>query len=142
MIIKKAGLLLLFLGCACCIQAQNVVVSQNPKIEQLVEDHKTVNAKIAVIEGFRIQIFFDSGNNSRSNAETAKQKFSSQHPAVQAYLTFKEPNFRVRVGDFRTRNEARGFLKQIILDYPNAFVIKDEIKLPPLKTENPTEIPE
>lgn len=114
------------------VSGQNIIVQQDSKTTNLISEHKKANAKIGVIEGFRIQIFFDSGNNSKTNAEQAKSKFLAQHPEVVAYLTFKEPNFRVRVGDFRTRNEARGFLKKIINEYQNAFVIKDEIKYPPL----------
>jgi hypothetical protein len=119
------------------IQSQNIVIVQDPKISNLVQEHRNATTKIDYIEGYRIQIFFDSGNNSKSNADVAKSKFSTQYPDVPIYLSFKEPNFKVRVGDFRTRNEARGFLKQISIEYPNAFVIKDEIKLPILilKTE-------
>lgn len=112
------------------LQSQNIVVVEDPKISNLVKEHRNATTKIDYIEGYRIQIFFDSGNNSKSNADAAKSKFSAQYPEVPIYLSFKEPNFKVRVGDFRTRNEARGFLKQISVEYPNAFVIKDEIKLP------------
>ena len=131
-IIKKIGIFLVFILFIGIGKAQNVVIQQDPKVGKLVEEHKKANTKVGVIEGFRIQIFFDSGNNSKGNAEAAKSKFAAQYPTISVYLTFKEPNFRVRVGDFRTRNEARGFLKQISTEYPNAFVIKDEIKLPPL----------
>jgi hypothetical protein len=42
----------------------------------------------------------------------------------------------VRVGDYRTRLEAEAFLKRISGNYPNAFVVKDEIDFPKLgKTE-------
>ena len=112
------------------IQSQNIVIVQDLKVSNLVQEHHNATTKIDYIEGYRVQIFFDSGNNSKANAEAAKSKFSSQYPDVPIYLSFKEPNFKVRVGDFRTRNEARGFLKQISSEYPNAFVIKDEIKLP------------
>jgi len=115
------------------VQAQNISVVQSPAIGNLIEEHKKANTKIGTISGFRIQLFFDSGNNSKSNAEATKVKFSNQYPEVPVYLLYKEPNFKVRVGDFRTRSEARGFLKVISIEYPSAFVIKDEIKLPPLR---------
>lgn len=115
------------------VQGQNISVVQSPTIGNLVEEHKKANTKIGTISGFRIQLFFDSGNDSKSNAEATKIKFSTQYPEVPVYLLYKEPNFKVRVGDYRTRSEARGFLKQIAAEYPSAFVIKDEIKLPPLR---------
>ncbi len=126
--------ILFFVVSAYPLSAQNMVVHSDPKIEKLVEEHKKANLKVGLIEGYRIQIFFDSGANSRLNAESTKQKFSAKYPEVPVYLTYKEPNFRVRVGDFRNRAEARGFYHKIFNEYPNSFVIKDEIKLPSLQT--------
>lgn len=134
----KKFIFFLFLITSFHLQSQNIVVVQNSNIPKLAEAHRNANLKVGVIEGYRVQVFFDSGNNSKSNAETARAKFSAQYPNVPTYLSFKEPNFKVRVGDFRTRNEARGFLKQISVEYSNAFVIKDEIKLPSLNKETGT----
>ena len=78
----------------------------------------------------RIQIFFDSGNNSRENANEVIEAFEEEHPGIGAYLTFREPYYRVRVGDFRRKIEALGFLQKIKRDYPNAWVIKDLINFP------------
>ncbi len=112
--------------------SQSLQTTTGLGIDDLTRKYIQANAKVKTIMGFRVQIFFDSGNSSRNAAESARAKFKAKHPEVSAYLTFKEPNFRVRVGDFRTRHEARGFLNKIQLDYPNAFVIKDEINLPGL----------
>jgi len=49
---------------------------------------------------------------------------------VRAYLTFKAPNYKVRVGDFRTKLDAQRFLIELTADYPNAFIITDQINLP------------
>jgi hypothetical protein len=38
----------------------------------------------------------------------------------------------VRVGDFHTKMEAEKLLKAIERDYPNAFVVYDEINFPRL----------
>ena len=65
--------------------------------------------------------------NSREQANHFKNDFSSKYPQVNAYVIFKEPNFQVRVGDFRTRAEAVGFQKEIELLFPQSFVVKDAI---------------
>lgn len=88
------------------------------------------------IEGYRVQIFFDSGTNSGNRAEDAKKSFEEEYEGVPAYITWRAPNYRVRVGDFRSRLEAEKFLARISRDYPNAWVIKDEINYPPLNPEN------
>ncbi len=80
--------------------------------------------------GFYVQICSESGSNSRERAESVRKTFLSKCPKINAHVSFKEPNFRVRVGDFRTRAEARGFREQILIDFPQSFVVKDEIKYP------------
>jgi hypothetical protein len=57
-------------------------------------------------------------------------EFEEKYPDIGVYLTWKAPNFKVRVGDFGTRMEAEGFLNKIKKDYPIAWVIKDKIKFP------------
>ncbi|MDD2411956.1 MAG: SPOR domain-containing protein [Bacteroidales bacterium] len=114
------------------IKAQEVNIQKEAGIEELTTKYIQANEKVKSISGFRVQIFFDSGNNSRNAAETIQSRFNAKHHGTPSYLTFREPNFRIRVGDFRTRHEARGFLRQIQAEYPNAFVIKDEINLSPV----------
>jgi hypothetical protein len=108
-----------------------VVVHTEGKVTDLLEKHAKINkSHSGKLMGFCVQICFESGNNSREKAENIRRLFLSKYPKTSAYLSFKEPNFRVKVGDFRTRAEARGFRKEILADFPQAFVVKDEIKYP------------
>jgi hypothetical protein len=56
--------------------------------------------------------------------------FALLFPEIPAYVSWKAPNYRVRVGDYRTRLEAEKAMQMIMIDYPNAWVIKDEINFP------------
>lgn len=105
---------------------------QDEKIDLLLEKHIKLNEISNTIPGFRINIFFQSGNNSKTNAYQVKSNFMNKYPDTEAYVIYEEPNFKVKVGDFRTRMEARGFLQQIKADFPEAFVIKDQINFPKL----------
>ncbi|MDR1181564.1 MAG: SPOR domain-containing protein, partial [Bacteroidales bacterium] len=97
----------------------------------LLEKHIRINKNNSgKLIGFCVQICFESGNNSRERAEKIRRTFLSKYPKNSAYISFKEPNFRVRVGDFRTRAEARGFREKIFADFPQGFVVKDEVKYP------------
>ena len=119
------------LGLAICVHFQlsaQVYVHADPAVRQLMEKQMEINATmVGKSVGYRVQIFFSSGNNSREQAFKVKSDFSSKYPKVNAYISFKEPNFRVRVGDFRTRAEAFGFLKEIEALFPLSFVVKDDI---------------
>jgi hypothetical protein len=119
-------------------QDGQVNIVQDSRVDELLERHKQMNELLmsnpdhSGIDGYRVQIFFESGNKSSEAAREIKEEFEENYPAVDAYLTWKAPNFRVRVGDFRTRMEAEGFLQRILKDYPNAWVIKDKINFPSL----------
>jgi hypothetical protein len=104
-----------------------VEVIQDEKITQLAQQYKKLNSKNQVVDGFRVQIFFDSGSNSKKRASDAMDAFVGKYPTTRVFLSYKEPYYRVRVGNFRTLNEAVGFQKKIISDYPNAFPVKEKI---------------
>jgi translation initiation factor 2 alpha subunit (eIF-2alpha) len=116
-----------------------VVVHNDPLFDTLlfqfdsVQRIKAANPDNMGIDGFRVQIFFDSGTYSGDRANEVKEAFEENYEGVRAYVTWKAPNYRVRVGDFRSRLEAEKFLREVSEDYPNAWVIKDEINFPDLK---------
>jgi len=130
---KNLILTLLFLtlsGIALSQKVENLsYVNRDPRIDRLIEKHRQYNQANPGVDGFRVQIFFDSGNNSKRAAQTAREKFMEVNPDVVAYLTFKAPYYRVRVGDFRTKLEAEGFLFQLATAYPNAFTVPDRIQI-------------
>ena len=108
----------------------NIRLIQDDQVDLLVSKHIQINQNRKGIDGFRIQIFFDSGNNSKTRAQSIYESFQFKYPNVGAYLTFKTPNYKVRVGDFRTKLDAQRFLNEIIPDYPNAWIIEDQINFP------------
>ncbi|MCD6180496.1 MAG: SPOR domain-containing protein [Bacteroidales bacterium] len=102
-------------------------LSKEQRLDSLIMLHKELNAINSSIPGYRIQIYFESGNYSKSKAVEVKKAFESDYLGYSAYISFNEPYYRVRVGDFRTKIEAVGFLKKILRKYPNAFEVKDMI---------------
>ncbi len=114
------------------IEPGQVNVYQDSRVDSIVADYIRYNHQHEGLEGYRIQIFFDAGNNSLRRATTAAEDFKLLYPTDSAYISFSEPYYKVRIGDFRTRLQAEGYLQQILPDYPNAFVIKDRINFPPL----------
>jgi hypothetical protein len=108
----------------------NIHLIQDDKVDLLVIKHIQINQNRKGIDGFRIQIFFDSGNNSKTRAQSIYETVLAKYPNIGTYLTFKAPNYKVRVGDFRTRLDAQRFLNEILTDYPNAWIIEDQINLP------------
>lgn len=132
--------LLLLAGSLCAqgVKPGSVVVHQDPLVDTLLIKYGILRNQIMKVEdnkgipGYRIQVYFDSGINSSERARKARDDFQALYPDIAGYITWKAPNYRVRVGDFRTRLEAENALRLILLAYPNAWVIKDEINYPPI----------
>jgi hypothetical protein len=108
-------------------------VVREERIGQLVEKHIQLNEKQAGIPGYRIQIFFASGNNSKPNANRVRAEFLAKFSQINAYVVFQEPYYKVRVGDFRTRLEAQGFLNIVTHNFPSSYIVSDEIQFPELE---------
>ena len=110
----------------------NTLIVQDSRVDSLVKLHIKANEFDPAIKGWRIQIFFEAGNNSKTMAIEAKSNFVNRYSNVPVYLIFQEPYYKVRIGDYRTKMEAEAFLKKISGTYPNAFVVKDDINFPKL----------
>jgi hypothetical protein len=110
-------------------QKGSITLVESDAISSLVEKHIFLNSRQKII-GWRIQIFFDSGNNSKSKAYARKGVFMAMYPDMSVYLMFQSPYYKVRVGDFRTRMDAEGFKQKLLGEFPDAFVVKDEIRSP------------
>ena len=114
---------------------QNLNVYQDARIDSLLKNHVEINRRKEGTDGYRLEIFFKSGALAREKALDVKTDFLRRYPEINAYISFLSPNFKVRVGDFRTKNEAIKLKNTIRRDYPNAFVVKDIIQFPELNTE-------
>ncbi len=117
-------------GLTAAAQHGSVQIVGDERIDLLIEKHKYLCRHQSTLNGWRVQIFFDSGPNSKRKATEALNRFATKYHNEKTYLSFKEPYYRVRVGDFRTRLEAEGFLNSIKADYPNAFTTSDKINPP------------
>lgn len=98
-------------------------------VDRLVDHHRKIGALKNSMPGFRIQVFFGP---ERQKAQEAKTQLSALYPENQTYLVYQQPNFKVRLGDFKTRLEASRFLQRVQGNYPGAFIVPDEVRLPEL----------
>lgn len=108
-------------------QNQNVNVFNEELITDLVDRHKKTGLLKQTTAGYRIQLYFGS---ERSKAAEIKTDFSANFSNTPAYLIYQQPNFKIRVGDFKTRMEAFAFLESIKEFYTTSFIVPDDIKLP------------
>ncbi|MBN1414558.1 MAG: SPOR domain-containing protein [Bacteroidales bacterium] len=108
----------------------NIDIIQEHSIKSQVNVHLSQQVKLNGIKGYRISIYFGSGQDSKKTAELTRANFVSRYSDVNCHTKFEYPYFKVYVGDFRTRSEALKFLKQIEFNYPDAFIREDIIEFP------------
>lgn len=108
-------------------QEMNVKFDIETGIEEVEEAHLAAWQKVEKVEGYRIQLIAVAGTNSKKNAQKVLDEFSFLFPEIAVYLSYSEPNFRVRAGNFRTRLDALRVLGIIRQLYPGAFIVKDKI---------------
>jgi hypothetical protein len=108
----------------------SVVITKDTRLDELIAKQKDQNLQKQSMSGFRIQIYFGS---IRQKAIDMQKDFSSKYPGFTSYLSYQQPNFKVRIGDYRSRFEAQKFLKETQTFFPTSFIVPDEVKLPPIK---------
>jgi len=82
------------------------------------------NATRTTAMGFRVQIY--SGAN-RSEAYAEQARFKSLYKDIDTYITYEEPNYRVKVGDFRSRSDAQELMQGLRKQFNNVFIFTEEI---------------
>ena len=107
----------------------SLIIVKDARLDELIHKQKEDNLANQSMHGYRIQIYF--GGN-RQKASEVKLDFGSRFPDMSAYLTYQQPNFKVRVGDFRNRYEAQKFLREINGFFPASFIVPDDVRLPPI----------
>jgi hypothetical protein len=113
----------------------HLTVIQDSRLEKMLAWDVQKNAFLDGMEGFRVEIFFSPAADALEKARKKKLEFLSKYPDLPVYIKYDAPNFRVRVGDFRTKNEALKLYKKIKSNYSVAFIVADDIKFPLLKQE-------
>ncbi len=111
---------------------QKLGIEQDPELIRLVELHIRKNESIKGMNGFRVEIFFSSALDARQKALQTKATFLRDYPDMNVYVIYVSPDFKVRVGDFRTKNEALALMKLVQNQFPKAFIVPDIIEFPNL----------
>ena len=112
-----------------------VTVHKDARLDKIAEFKRKGEESIegVKIDGYRIVIYFDQ---DKSTVEGQKAAFLSRYSEHKAYIDYLAPNYRVRVGNFRTRLEAEALKAEILSAFPTAVVVSDRIQLPALSESN------
>lgn len=111
---------------------ENAVVHQDSAIYQLMMDkYLGIERGMQEVNGFRVQVYSSNVQiQAKNEAMLLHQELSKQ--LTQAIYIISEPPFwKVRVGDFRTREEANAYKETLLKLYPilqsSTYVVPDKV---------------
>jgi len=139
---KSILLLLLFISGTTFAQVDSgsVVVHKDPRIEELVRKQVRINEETTRdsrrnMPGFRIQVI---NSPDRNKVFSVKARIYQQFPELKPYLMYQSPNYKLKVGNFKTQEEAEDYQKQLSRLFPTGlYIVRDviEVKLDKIKEE-------
>ena len=101
-------------------QDGNITVNQDYKFEQLLNEKRKTNVSNAVNDRYKIQIFSGESDKAKNTLNQFRQEFSD----LDGTIIFFTPNYKVWVGNFKTRIEAERNLIEIRKSYSNVHLIR------------------
>lgn len=110
----------------------NVEITKDCRLDTLTNRILELNEKEQKLDGYRIQLY--SGSNSRK-ANEIRTKFIKKYPEMDAYLDYKQPYFKVRIGNYRNIIEAQKMFYTLKEDeeFSRVMIVPETIDLPELK---------
>ena len=114
--------------------AEKVVVTPETPVSTPREQENPLPSANQKVDGFRIQIFSTKNLENANQAKSiAEEQFAEMN--LHCYLEFDSPYYKVRVGDFKTREEAERY-RDIIrsMGYPNAWIVKTKVYSNPVNS--------
>jgi hypothetical protein len=116
-------------------------IIKDPRIDSLIA-HRYSKGKLGTKTagsgfssyGYRVQFY--SGSN-RKEAFSAQNRLQQMHPELRTYINYKEPNFKVKVGDFRSRLEATKLVQELKGTFSMLLVLSEKINPPKLDPNTP-----
>ena len=103
-----------------------VTIEQNMALRKIVRKHISVNSNKS--QGWRVQIYFGSGQKALNKAKRVKENFLYKYgDTYNAYIIYDAPYFKVRTGDFRTKAEALKFKQEISKHFNSTWIVDDKV---------------
>lgn len=98
----------------------------NNRVLALLDTMANVNKAIRYAQGYRILAYTGT---ERKTAMDMRRAIIERVPEERDYLQYRQPTFRLKVGDYLTRIEAQQVLSRIQDITPNALIVSDQINV-------------
>jgi len=109
-----------------------MAVVKDPRVDKLILKQIEINEESTKetrknMPGFRIQVI---NTTDRNKVFAAKAKVYQEFPDLKPYLLYQAPNYKLKVGNFKTQEEAEETQRQLERLFPSGtYVIRDIIEV-------------
>ena len=116
----------------------SVVVYKDSRIDLLIKKQIDINEETTrenrrTASGYRILVI---NSNDRKKVFAAKAKIYQLYPDLKPYLLYQAPFYKLKVGNFRTKEEAEEFRIELSRDFPTGlYIVRDIIEVKPERRE-------
>ena len=121
--------LICFVASQLGVSAQNkegdVRIETSAHVDEMLAQKKDYNKSIETFQGYKIQIYY----GSEKECYEVKDEFSSLFPDITTSIIFSTPQWKLQVGNYRTRLDADRAIVNIKKEYPGAIVLATEIEI-------------
>jgi len=110
-----------------------VQVVQDSTMQALLEEATNGKRELVEIDGYRVQIY-SSNQQQTAKAEALDLETRLKDKIGQTvYVQYLPPFWKVRLGDFRTYDEAKEYKKLFVSQYPqlmgDTYIVRDKIQV-------------
>lgn len=116
------------------VPQDSVIVHKDPRVDLLVNKQIEINefttrASRRSAPGYRVLVI---SSTDRKKVIEAKTRMYREFPELKVYMMYQSPFFRLKVGNFKEREEAEQYLANIQRIYPTGvYVVTDTIEVRP-----------
>lgn len=109
-----------------------VMISQPDLLAAAMRQDLIVNRTAPKLKGYRVRVYRGLGRNARERSVEIAKRMGDQYPNMKVYRSYQAPYYLTSVGNCRTRIDALSLQNRLLDEYPQAFVIEEDIELPVL----------
>ena len=111
---------------------ENAIVHQDSTIRQLMIDKQMgIQRGKVEVDGFRVQVYSSNQQKTAKNEALLLQQKLEKSVNKTIYTISEPPFWKVRLGDFQTREEAVVYKNELIVQFPelqsSAYIVPDKI---------------
>ncbi|MDY8136729.1 SPOR domain-containing protein [Aquimarina sp. 2201CG5-10] len=105
-------------------QEAEVIINQDPRIQTLLDVKAEMDKAGTLGDNYKIQLY----NGNLNQAQTVRKKAVTLFPQWEIEIQYETPEYKVWIGNYRSKLHTDRALKDIREEFPGAFSFNPEKK--------------